>query len=460
MLPGAYKVENYQFEAFGVVTNKCAFGAYRGFGGPEAAFAMEVMLNKIAKELSIDPAELRTRNLVTNADFPFTCVTGMIIENGTFTESIRKAMEMIGHDGFLKQQEEARRNGRYLGIGISCNVETTVPNICYSTGIITGHDFVKLSIGRDGKLTVFSGVASIGTGVETSLAQVAADSTGIEFDDVSVVVGDTQSTPYSTGPWGSRVAAVCGAAIMDGGQKLREKVLKIAAHLLEARYEDLRMERGEVFVAGSPKSKVSLSEIAEIAISSIHKLPRGTDPGLEITTSFDPPLIRLTPDEKGRINVTGATNNSAHVCVVEVDVQTGSVKILRYVIVHDVGNMINPAIVEGQVIGGAVQSVGGTLYEELVYDRDGQLLTSTLMDYLLPSAVEAPKIELHHYVTPTPYIPGGFKGAGESGTVSVPACITNAVINALEPFGVSITQTPLTPEKVWRLVSRKNHRGS
>jgi carbon-monoxide dehydrogenase large subunit len=361
-------------------------------------------------------------------------------------------MDAMDYAGFVKKQEEARKNGRYLGFGLSCNVETTVPNICYSTGIITGHDFVKVSIGRDGKLTVYSGVASIGTGVETSLAQVAADSTGIDFDDVMVVVGDTLSTPYSTGPWGSRVAAVCGAAIMDAGQKLKDKVLKIAAHRLEARYADLKIERGEIFVLGSPQRKVSVTEIAEIGISAIHKLPRGMEPGLEITTSFDPPLIRLTPDEKGRINVTGATNNSAHACLVEVDIQTGSIKILRYLIVHDVGNMINPAIVEGQVIGGAVQSVGGTLYEEIVYDRDGQLLTSTLMDYLLPSAVETPRIEVHHLVTPTSYIPGGFKGAGESGTVSVPACITNAVTNALEPFGVSINRTPLTPEKMWRLV--------
>ncbi len=456
-IPNAYKMESYSFDAYGVVTNKCALGAYRGFGGPEAAFATEVMIDKVAKALSIDPVEFRLKNLVKQEDYPYTSVTGSIIENGSYDESIQLALDAIDYKSFPERQAEARRNGRYLGVGMAYNSEATAPNICYSTGIITGHDFVRLSLDRDGKLTVYSGAALIGTGVDTSLAQVASDFSGVAFEDVEVKVGDTLSSPYSSGLWGSRGAVVIGGAVAKGASVLREKILRIAASTLEARYEDLVLESGGIYVRGTKEQQLSLREIANAAISDIHTLPPDIEPGLDVTSYFNPPLYRLTPDDKGRINVSAATTNSAHACVVEVDIETGAIKILKYVVVHDVGTMINPAIVEGQVIGGAIQSFGGTMLEELVYDKDGQLLSSTFVDYLLPSAAEAPNIELLHISTPTPYVPGGFKGSGESGTISVPPCITNAVVDALRPFQVEIKETPLSPERIWNLIRQKKH---
>ena len=448
-------MENYAFEAYGVVTNKCPFGAYRGFGGPEAAFATEVIIDKIARALSIDPVEFRLKNLVREEDYPYTSVTGSIIENGSYKESILKALDAVGYRTFPAKQQEARKSGKYLGVGVVYNSESTAPNICYSTGIVTGHDFVRLSLDRDGKLTIYSGASMIGTGIDTSLAQIASEFSGVGFEDIVVKVGDTHSSPYSSGLWGSRGAVVIGAAVLKGATALREKILKVAAHILEARYEDLRVESDGIYVQGLKERQLSLEEVANIAISDIHRLPSDIEPGFDITSYFNSPLYKFTPDEKGRINVSAATTNSAHACVVEVDAETGSIKVLKYVIVHDVGTMINPAIVEGQVIGGAIQSFGGTLLEELVYDKDGQLLSSTFMDYLLPSAVEAPNIEVEHLSTPTPYVPGGFKGAGESGTIAVPPCLTNAVVNALQPFGVEINETPLSPERIWNFVRMK-----
>jgi aerobic carbon-monoxide dehydrogenase large subunit len=454
-IPNAYKMEGYEFQALGVVTNKCPFGAYRGFGGPEAAFATEVMVDKIARALSMDPIEFRLKNLVNPSDYPYTNVTGTILENGSYQESIQKALDAVGYSVFKRKQDEARKSGRYLGIGVAYNAETTAPNICFSTGIITGHDFVRLSIDRDGKLTVYSGASLIGTGIDTALAQVASDFSGVSVDDIDVVVGDTMSSPYSSGLWGSRGAVVIGGAVASGATILREKILKIAAGLLEARHDDLTIEAGTIFVKGVQEKKLDLKDLAEIAISRIQDLPAGAEPGLDIITHFNPPQYKLDPDAQGLVNVGAATTNTAHSCIVEVDIETGAIKILKYVIVHDAGTVINPAIVEGQVIGGAIQSFGGTTLEELVYDSDGQLLSSTFIDYLLPSATDSPNIELLHCSTPTPLIPGGFKGSGESGTISVPPCITNAVVNALEPFGVEISQTPLSPERIWRLVQKK-----
>ena len=454
-IPNGYKMESYSFDAYGVVTNKCPFGAYRGFGGPEAAFATETLIDEVAKALSLDPLEFRLKNLVRPEDFPYTSVTGSIIENGSYRESIKKALDALDYDGFARRQKEAREHGKYLGIGMAYNSEATAPNICYSTGIITGHDFVRLSIDREGKLTIHSGASMIGTGIDTVLAQVASDLSGVPFQDIEVKVGDTLTSPYSSGLWGSRGAVVIGGAVSIGAKALREKILKVAAIMLEARYEDLTLESGFAYVKGVRDRRISLKEIANTAISNIHMLSQDIEPGLDVTSYFNPPLYRLTPDDKGRINVSAATTNSAHACIVEVDVETGSIKILNYVIVHDVGTMINPAIVEGQVIGGAIQSFGGTLLEELVYDKEGQLLSSTFMDYLLPTAVESPDIQVFHLTTPTPFVPGGFKGAGESGTISVPPCIANAVVNALQPFGVEISETPFSPERIWRLVHKR-----
>ncbi len=453
MLPGPYRIQDYQFEIDWVVTNKTPFGAYRGFGQPEATFVMERLIDLAARKLHIDPVEIRKKNMIRKEEFPYVNATGTVYDSGSYVECLDKAAEMMEYRNFEKKKQNSSASGKYLGIGFACNTETTVPTIYGATRRWTAHDPVTVRIQPDGKITVATGLASIGTSIETALSQIAADEFGVSVKDVSVLLGDTDSTPYSSGNYGSRSAVVCGAAVIGASRRIKEKIFKIASHLLEANIEDLTSEKGRFFPKSNTNKSITLREIARIAYDEIFRLPNDMESGLEATYYYEPPNIQNFPDKNGKVNVSGTTTNATHAAMVEVDPQTGMVKILKYVVVHDCGRVINPVIVNGQVHGGVAQSIGGTIYEEIQYDKDGQLLSSSFIDYLLPTSRDVPDVDVAHFETPSPFMLGGFKGAGEAGTIGVPAAISNAVENALSSFNVKIVETPIDPNRIWRMVS-------
>lgn len=452
MLPGPYRIQNYQCEIDWVVTNKTPFGAYRGFGQPEATFVMERLVDLAAKELHLDPVEIRKMNMIRKEEFPYVNATGTIYDSGSYIECLDIATELVGYPNFKKLQDHSSERGKYLGVGFACNTETTVPTIYGATRRWTAHDPVSVKIQPDGKITVAAGLASIGTSIETALSQIAAEEFGVEVRDVTVMLGDTDTTPYSSGNYGSRSAVVCGAALIGASRRIKEKMFKIASHLLEASIDDLTTEEGRFLVKSNRNKNITLREIARIAYDETFRLPNGMESGLEATYFYEPPNIQNFPDKDGKINVSGTTTNATHAAMVDVDPETGAVKILKYVVVHDCGRIINPVIVNGQVHGGVAQSIGGTIYEEIQYDKDGQLLSSSFIDYLLPTSLDVPDIDVAHLETPSPFMLGGFKGAGEAGTIGVPAAISNAVENALSSFNVKITETPIDPNRLWKLI--------
>ncbi len=453
MLPGPYKIQDYRFEVDWVVTNKTPFGAYRGFGQPEATFVMERLVDLAARELKIDPVEFRKKNMVQ--EFPYVNATGTVLDSGSYMECLDRATELVGYSDFRRLQRESSRKGKYLGIGFACNTETTVPTIYGATRRWTAHDPVNVKVQPDGKITVATGLASIGTSIETALRQVAANEFGVDVEDVSVQLGDTDSTPYSSGNYGSRSAVVCGGAIIGASERIKEKMLKIAEHVLQRSRSEIQWEAGRYSVNGNGERSISLKEIARIAYDESFRLPQGMEAGLEATYFYEPPNIENFPKEDGKVNVSGTTTNATHAAIVEADPESGLFKVLKYVVVHDCGKIINPTIVTGQVHGGVIQSLGGTFLEEIRYDADGQLLSSSFVDYLLPTSLDSPHIEVEHIETPSPLLLGGFKGAGEAGTIGVPAAISNAVEDALSSsFTVKITKTPLDPNRIWAMVRR------
>jgi aerobic carbon-monoxide dehydrogenase large subunit len=300
---------------------------------------------------------------------------------------------------------------------------------------------------------VYVGLSPHGQGLETALAQVAADALGLAPDQVDVFHSNTATCPYGMGTWGSRSGVMGGVVVGRAVGQVRDKALRVAAGLLEADVGDLEIMEGVVRVRGLPSRAIPLRDVASVAYHATHRLPPGDEPGLQATTWYEPPNVTGIPDEHGRANNNATFSNAAHVAVVEVSAQTGEVHILRYVVAHDCGTVINPLIVEGQVHGGVAQGIGGALYEELVYDEGGQCLTASLMDYLLPTACEVPPIATAHMVTPAPFVEGGFKGMGEGGAIGAPAAIANAVADALAPLGARITRTPLSPDRVLSLLS-------
>ncbi len=452
MLPGPYRIQNYHFEIDWVVTNKTPFGAYRGFGQPEATFVMERLVDLAAKQLRLDPVEIRRMNMIRKEEFPYVNATGTIYDSGSYVECLDKAAELVGYHDFKKSREHSSERRKYVGVGFACNTETTVPTIYGATRRWTAHDPVSVKIQPDGKVTVATGLASIGTSIETALCQIAAEEFGVGVQDVSVVLGDTDSTPYSSGNYGSRSAVVCGAALMGASKRIKEKMFKIASHLLEADNDDLTMEDGKFVSKANRNKSVTFKEIARIAYDETFRLPKGMESGLESTYFYEPPNIQNSPDKDGKINVSGTTTNATHAALVEVDPETGLIKVLKYVVVHDCGRVINPIIVNGQVHGGVAQSIGGTIYEELQYDKDGQPLSSSFIDYLLPTSLDVPNVDVAHFETPSPFMLGGFKGAGEAGTIGVPAAISNAVQNALSSFNIKIVETPIDPNRLWKLI--------
>jgi aerobic carbon-monoxide dehydrogenase large subunit len=446
MMLGPYDVQHMRVHILGAVTNKVPAGAYRGFGRPQATFVMERLVDKLAARLGLDRAEVRRRNFIVPRAQPYRNALGHVYDGGDYGHTLDRALQRIGYEGFATRQAEARAQGRLLGIGfVTFVMEAGLgpSKLIVQGGHMTGtYETVLIRMDPSGKAVVFCGSASQGQGHETTLAQVCADRLGLDPErDVVVVLGDTATTPYSpASAIGSRVGMVGGAATLLAANRIREKLVRLTAHLLEANEADIEIAEGLAYVQGSKDRALTIQEVATAACLGCD-LPDGMLPGVEVSETFDPPVSTFP--------------YATHAATVEIDPHTGGLTILRYVVVQDCGTMINPAVVEGQIAGGVAQGIGGALLEQLVYNRDGQPLTTSFMDYLLPTAVEIPDIEIEHLETPAPEIPGGMKGLGEAGTVAPAAVLGNAVADALSPFSARVTTLPLDPDRLWRSINRR-----
>ena len=440
MFVGPYSFPNVRCKVIAPFTNTTPVDAYRGAGRPEATYLIERMVDLFAAEIGMDPAEVRRKNFIPPFDDGYDIPLGVTYDSGNYEAALDRALEMVGYDQFREEQARARSEGRLVGIGFCSYVEICggAPSAIATTlGARAGlWESAIVRVHPTGKATVYTGSSAHGQGHETTFAQLAASELGVPVEDVDVVHGDTGQVQFGTGTFGSRSAAVGGGAIHMSVAKIREKAKRLAAHLLEAAPEDIVYEDGRLFVAGAPAEAKTIQEIAFAAHVYAEDLPEGMEPGLEATSYFDPK------------NFTWPFGT--HAAIVEIDSDTGAVTLQRYIAVDDVGNVINPMIVDGMVHGGIAQGVGQALQEEAVYDDDGQLLTGSMMDYAVPTAEEFPNYETDRTVTPTPVNPMGVKGAGETATIAASPAVTNAVVDALSPLGVRHIDMPAKPEKVWR----------
>lgn len=455
-VPGAYKIQHYSGEVLGVVTNKTPYGAHRGFGKSEACYVIERFVDIIAERLGMDPTDVRLRNFIPPQDFPYVSVTGPRYDSGNYARALGKALELAQYRKWRDEQVRLRKEGRYIGVGTCLVVEPSSSTRMGSYN--AGYYSVRMRMDPDGRVYVFPSGSDEGQGHSTSISQLVADELNIPFGEIMVIEGDSLACPYGSGSYSSRFSVVGATAVTLAAKKLREKILGIAAVLLEKPPHSLIIADGRVHVEGDPAHAVSLAEIARTAYFSIFRLPEGMDPGLEISYHYRDPNIEFQVDERGRVAMFSSFPYDAEVAIVEVDPETGLVKILSFVSVHDCGNMLNPLIVKGQHLGALAHGFGGALYEEIVYSEDGQLLSSSFKDYFVPTAMEIPEMVLDHIATPNPFTPGGFKGAGETGTVGPPAVLANAVEDALRPLGVKVRKVPLNPAYIWSLVEEAKKR--
>jgi carbon-monoxide dehydrogenase large subunit len=433
-LLGPYRVNNLWVEFKAVVTNKTPNAPYRGAGRPETVFAMDRIVDCLARELRMDPAELRRRNFIRADEMPFERGVPyrdgnpLVYDSGDFPAILDSALEASGYREFRREQEHLRARGVHRGIGISAYVE--------GTGV-GPYESASVELDLSGRVVVVTGACSQGQGHETSFAQIAADVLGVPLDWVTVIGGDTDRIPFGIGTFASRSAVLAGNAIATASRRVRERVVRAAARLLEARPDDLEIEDGQVLVRGVPSSAVSLAKVIQSTFPT-YAAPGEIEPDFRATVAHHVPTVTYT--------------SAVHVAQVEVDPQTGQTKLLRFVVAHDCGHVINPMIVDGQIHGGVAQGIGGGLFEEMVYDESGQLLSTGFMDYHIPAADELPPIETVHLEFPSPRNPLGVKGLGEGGAISPPAAIANAIEDALAPFGVRITGTPVTPSRLAALL--------
>jgi carbon-monoxide dehydrogenase large subunit len=443
MYNAIYKFPAYRFVCEGVFTTKTATDAYRGAGRPEATFAVERIMDELAVELGMDPMELRRKNWIKHEEFPFTTVCGLTYDSGNYEAATDKALELIGWDELRAEQKQRRerKDPVQLGLGISTFTEMcglapsrVLGSLAYGAG---GWESASVRMLATGKVEVVTGASAHGQGHETAFAQIVADELGVAWEDVEIIHGDTQSSPKGLDTYGSRSLAVGGIAIVKAAEKVVAKAKKIAAHLLEANEDDLDFAGGSFSVKGSPGSSVSIGEVA-FATFLAHNLPDGVEPSLDSDAVYDPENFSFP--------------HGTHLCAVDVDTETGEVKIRKYVCVDDIGVPINPLIVEGQVHGGLAQGIAQALFEEAVYDESGNLTTGTFVDYTLPSASDLPSFTTDRTETASTTNPLGVKGVGEAGTIASTPAVVNAVVDALRPFGVNDIRMPATPERVWRAI--------
>lgn len=433
-LPGPYDVRAYDCRSRGVMTNTCPMAPYRGVSRPVITFVLERLMDKAAGAFGIEPTELRRRNLIDK--FPYTSATALVFDDGTYRETMEMAIEAIGLGAFRKRQEDARLQGRYLGIGFATFSERTgygSPAFAARGMEITpGFETVILTVDPSGFVEARIGSSPHGQGLRTSLAQIIADEIGIDPQLIKVVHGDTDRSPYGWGTFASRSLVLSGGASLMAAQKIKAKLLKMASHLLEASPDDIKLEAGAAHVIGTDRS-VTIASMARAAYHQTHIFKGEIEPGLSENATYDP---------------SGTFSNACHVAVVEVDIETGSVRLEKFLVAEDAGLIINPMIADGQVHGGVAQGIGNALLEEIIYDETGNIMTSTLADFLPPTAHEIPEIELHHIETLTGNTITKAKGLGEGGAIGAPAAVISAINDALKPFDVSIDEMPATPQRI------------
>ena len=441
MLSGTYKIPAIHEDVYGVFTNTTPVDAYRGAGRPEATFIVERLVDLLARELKMDPVELRRKNFIPPFTDGHTVATGLVYDSGNYDGALNKALEMANYPKLRAEQQEARKKGQYIGIGLSTYAEICGLGPSQVAGAVGfGGGLWESAIVRfhpSGKVNVMVGISPHGQGEETTFAQIVANELGVGVDDVEIMHGDTDQTPMGWGSYGSRSTAVGSGALMGAIKKIKDKSKLVTAHLLEAAPEDIEYADGKFFVRGSPDKFKTIQDVALMA-NVAWNMPKGVEPGLEATSFFDPPNF-VYPF-------------GAHIAVVQVDAETGEIALKRYIAVDDCGKVINPMIVEGQIHGGIVQGIGQALWEGAIYDDQGQLLTGSLMDYAIPKAEYFPNFELAMTETPTTVNPLGVKGIGETGTIASTPAVYNAVADALAPLGVKKIDMPLTPERVWRAI--------
>jgi aerobic carbon-monoxide dehydrogenase large subunit len=450
MFNAIYKMDAYKFNCTGVFSTKMPTDAYRGAGRPEATFGIERMMDELAAELGVDPLEVRQRNWIRHEEFPFTTIAGLTYDSGNYEAATARAKELFGYDGLRAEQQRRREASDpvQLGIGVSTYTEMcglapsrVLGSLAYGAG---GWEHASVRMLPTGKVEVVTGSSAHGQGHETAWSQIVADKLGVPFEDVRVLHGDTQVSPKGMDTYGSRSLTVGGTALDMACGKVIVKAKRITAHMLEASEDDIEFTSGRLHVRGDPEKGHTIQEIA-LATFAAHDLPPGLEPSLDSDATFDPDNFSYP--------------HGTHLCAAEVDTETGMVTIRSYVAVDDVGKVVNPLIVEGQVHGGLAQGIAQALYEEAVYDEDGNLLTTTMADYLLPSAADLPSYSTDRTETPATTNPLGVKGVGEAGTIASTPAVVNAIVDALRPFGVQDVTMPCTPERVWRALEAARDSG-
>ena len=443
-IPGPYKLKNYDFDLWCIVTNKAPCGPHRGFGRPVAAYVIERMMDIAASRLKLSPIEIRIKNMIDVRDLPWTTPIGVIYDSGNYKEVLQRTIKLAGYENLVNDQAKARREGRFVGIGLATYVEYTAPaSSRLQTALgwaVGGWESCHLSADPSGKITAQLGMAGQGQPHETVFAQVISDNLGVKFEDILVEEGDTQHAPYGFGAWASRGTVTTGGACIKASRKMRDKVMLIAAHMLKEAPEDLDIRDSQISSKRNPERSVSFREVADTALRFSSKLPEGMEPGLDVVSFYEP-------------DAPTTCSYATHLVQVEVDPETGLVRLQKYFIVDDSGVLINPMTAHGQVHGALAHGIGGAMFEDLLYGEDGQLLSSTFMDYLLPTAGEMPSVFVDSIETPSHTL-GGFKGLGEGAAIPTAGAICNAIDDALRPFSVKFLELPITPEKVRNLISQ------
>ncbi len=441
ILPGPYRVAEYSVTGTAYCTNKAPYGAYRGVARPAACFSIERLMDRIARHRGADRAEIRRRNLIGPGDYPWHSASGLVYDSGSLPESLDKALEVGGHNRLLADQAAARAEGRLFGIGLAVFTEQTAHTTREfqqrGVPIVFGYETAKVRLDATGTAVVSASIHDHGQGLETTLAQIAADRLGLSIEDIRVEYGDTDQVAYGAGTFASRSAVLAGGAVVKAADAVAETLRQVAAHRFEASPADMVIGQGCLSVSGSPGASIEIAELCRLVYQRPESLPRGVEPILEASRTYDA--------DPG----TGVYTNAAHLASVEIDPLTGKTKVLSYAIAEDCGPMINPTIVEGQIFGGVAQGIGTALFEEFVYDDEARLLTTTFSDYLIPTMTDMPDFDVAHLETPSPHTIGGLKGMGEGGAIAPGAAIAAAVEDALSAVGdVFVDQLPLTPERV------------
>jgi carbon-monoxide dehydrogenase large subunit len=448
LLSGPYRLANYECTVRGVATNTAPAGPYRGVARPASVFAMESVMDSAARELNLSGAEVRRRNLIGPQDIPYRMPTRLVDDSGHYGSCLEKALAAAGWDERAHRAEQLRRAAAgepRLGIGIACYNELTGLGRAASAGprmpFRTGHDACTVRINPDGTVTVFSGVTSQGQGLETTIAQVVADAVGVGYDAVDVRIGNTDESLWGFGAFSSRQGVIGGGAAQLAGQAVRDRALRLAAGLADAKADELTLSGGQIFLHGHEQPLLDLAEVGRVAYLESNRLPEGIEPGLEETRFYDP--------------VRGAFAAGAQVIKIEIDPETAELRILTWICVEDAGRIIHPLIVEGQIAGSIAQGIGGALYEHLVYDEEGNLSTGSLLDYLMPTSAEIPDFIIGHVSNPAAN-PTGVRGVGEGGTLGPNAALAGAVGDAL---GIAVDRLPITPSRLWELMQGRLQQG-